>query len=182
MLKRKKLPKISLLQSKHRENRIRQEKIKAEQKYFAIQQAMILSTMILETKMQLQSLMISAAKSTADAKFSLGEYMRQLGPVGVVAFAASIGGVLASIVSARRQAQAEIAGLSNVPVSLGGGAGGGSAAPATPIFNVVGASQTSQLAQTIAGAEDRVVRAYVVPSDVTTAQQLERNIIEGASI
>ena len=164
------------------ENRIRQEKIKAEQKYFAIQQAMILSTMILETKMQLQSLMISAAKSTADAKFSLGEYMRQLGPVGVVAFAASIGGVLASIVSARRQAQAEIAGLSNVPVSLGGSAGGGSAAPATPIFNVVGASQTSQLAQTIAGAEDRVVRAYVVPSDVTTAQQLERNIIEGASI
>lgn len=164
------------------ENRIRQEKIKAEQKYFAIQQAMILSTMILETKMQLQSLMISAAKSTADAKFSLGEYMRQLGPVGVVAFAASIGGVLASIVSARRQAQAEIAGLSNVPVSLGGSAGGGSAAPATPIFNVVGASQTSQLAQTIASAEDRVVRAYVVPSDVTTAQQLERNIIEGASI
>lgn len=164
------------------ENRIRQEKIKAEQKYFAIQQAMILSTMILETKMQLQSLMISASKSTADAKFSLGEYMRQLGPVGVVAFAASIGGVLASIVSARRQAQAEIAGLSNVPVSLGGSAGGGSAAPATPIFNVVGASQTSQLAQTIASAEDRVVRAYVVPSDVTTAQQLERNIIEGASI
>lgn len=171
---------LTAIQAK--ENRIRQEKIKAEQKYFAIQQAMILSTMILETKMQLQSLMISASKSTADAKFSLGEYMRQLGPVGVVAFAASIGGVLASIVSARRQAQAEIAGLSNVPVSLGGSAGGGSAAPATPIFNVVGASQTSQLAQTIAGAEDRVVRAYVVPSDVTTAQQLERNIIEGASI
>lgn len=171
---------LTAIQAK--ENRIRQEKIKAEQKYFAIQQAMILSTMILETKMQLQSLMISASKSTADAKFSLGEYMRQLGPVGVVAFAASIGGVLASIVSARRQAQAEIAGLSNVPVSLGGSVGGGSAAPATPIFNVVGASQTSQLAQTIAGAEDRVVRAYVVPSDVTTAQQLERNIIEGASI
>ena len=171
---------LTAIQAK--ENRIRQEKIKAEQKYFAIQQAMILSTMILETKMQLQSLMISASKSTADAKFSLGEYMRQLGPVGVVAFAASIGGVLASIVSARRQAQAEIAGLSNVPVSLGGSAGGGSAAPATPIFNVVGASQTSQLAQTIASAEDRVVRAYVVPSDVTTAQQLERNIIEGASI
>lgn len=171
---------LTAIQAK--ENRIRQEKIKAEQKYFAIQQAMILSTMILETKMQLQSLMISAAKSASDAKFSIGEYMRQLGPVGVVAFAASIGGVLASIVSARRQAQAEIAGLSNVPVSLGGSAGGGSAAPATPIFNVVGASQTSQLAQTIASAEDRVVRAYVVPSDVTTAQQLERNIIEGASI
>ena len=171
---------LTAIQAK--ENRIRQEKIKAEQKYFAIQQAMILSTMILETKMQLQSLMISAAKSASDAKFSIGEYMRQLGPVGVVAFAASIGGVLASIVSARRQAQAEIAGLSNVPVSLGGGAGGGTSASVAPIFNVVGASGTNQLAEAISAVDQQPLRAYVVASDVTSAQALERSIVEGASI
>lgn len=51
-----------------------------------------------------------------------------------------------------------------------------------PAFNVVGATQTSQLAQTIAGAEDKPLRAYVVASDVTTAQELERSTIEGASI
>ena len=51
-----------------------------------------------------------------------------------------------------------------------------------PAFNVVGATQTSQLAQTIAGAEDKPIKAFVVASDVTTAQELERSTIEGASI
>ena len=51
-----------------------------------------------------------------------------------------------------------------------------------PDFNVVGATQTSQLAQTIAGAEDKPIKAFVVASDVTTAQELERSTIEGASL
>ena len=51
-----------------------------------------------------------------------------------------------------------------------------------PAFNVVGATQTSQLAQTIAGAEDKPIKAFVVASDVTTAQELERSTIEGASL
>ena len=63
-------------------------------------------------------------------------------------------------------------------------ASGGGSTPSIqpPAFNVVGATQTSQLAQTIAGAEDKPLRAYVVASDVTTAQELERSTIEGASI
>ena len=44
-----------------------------------------------------------------------------------------------------------------------------------PAFNVVGATQTSQLAQTIAGAEEKPVRAYVVESEITTMQQLARS-------
>ena len=51
-----------------------------------------------------------------------------------------------------------------------------------PDFNIVGASQQSQLAQTIAQAEQQPTRAYVVAEDVTTAQQLDRNIIQGASL
>lgn len=51
-----------------------------------------------------------------------------------------------------------------------------------PAFNVVGATQTSQLAQTISQAEDKPIKAFVVASDVTTAQELERSTIEGASI
>lgn len=51
-----------------------------------------------------------------------------------------------------------------------------------PAFNVVGATQTSQLAQTISQAEQQPVKAFVVASDVTTAQELERSTIEGASI
>lgn len=65
-----------------------------------------------------------------------------------------------------------------------GSGGGGAATPVieAPDFNIVGASPTNQLAQTIATAEQQPLRAFVVSDDVTTAQQLDRNIIEGASL
>ena len=75
--------------------------------------------------------------------------------------------------------------------ALGGGGGGSSSssvstdersAPVPPSFNVVGAAPESQLAQTIGERQDTPVKAYVVSNDVTTAQSLDRNIIESASI
>ena len=69
---------------------------------------------------------------------------------------------------------------STPPISSAGGGGGGGAQP--PAFNVVGASGESQLADAIGGQTQRPSRAYVVSNDVTTAQELDRNIIEGASI
>ena len=64
-----------------------------------------------------------------------------------------------------------------------GSTGGAIATPsAPPAFNVVGQSQTSQLAQTIASQQNEPVKAYVVSDDVSTAQSLDRNIVEGASI
>ena len=55
--------------------------------------------------------------------------------------------------------------------------------PATPpAFNVVGASDTNQLAEAISGREQKPVKAFVVSSDVSNAQSLDRNIIETASI
>ena len=53
---------------------------------------------------------------------------------------------------------------------------------APPAFNVVGQGETSQLADAIGGQANQPVRAYVVSNDVTTAQGLERNIVEGATI
>ena len=58
--------------------------------------------------------------------------------------------------------------------------GGSSSQP--PQFNVVGTSGTNQLAETIAGKTNEPMKAYVVASDVTTAQSLERNIVSSASI
>ena len=60
------------------------------------------------------------------------------------------------------------------------GAGGGGSAP--PQFNIVGATETSQLADAVAGQTQQPVQAYVVANDVTTAQSLENNIVEGATI
>lgn len=67
-----------------------------------------------------------------------------------------------------------------LPSGSAGGAGGGAGIEA-PDFNVVGASEQSQLAQTIAGAEAQPVRAFVVGKDVSTQQELDRNITNTAS-
>lgn len=59
---------------------------------------------------------------------------------------------------------------------------GGGAAPSPPQFNIVGQDSNNQLAQTIATQEQQPVQAYVVANDVTTAQSLNNNIVEGASL
>lgn len=51
-----------------------------------------------------------------------------------------------------------------------------------PTFNVVGASSQNQLAQAIAAQTSTPIKTYVVTSDVTSGQELERKIVEGASI
>jgi len=63
-----------------------------------------------------------------------------------------------------------------------GASSGGRAAPAAPAFNVVGASSTNQLAQTIGNQQQQPIKAYVVANDVTTQQSLDRNIVQSASI
>lgn len=60
--------------------------------------------------------------------------------------------------------------------------GGGSTGAQGPAFNIVGAGGQSQLAQAVASQQRQPVKAYVVAGDVTTAQSLERNRIEQASI
>jgi len=71
----------------------------------------------------------------------------------------------------------------------GGGGGGGASAPSggapsmtAPSFNTVGSSSTNQLAQTIGQQSQTPQRSFVVASDVTTAQAMDRNIISNASI
>jgi hypothetical protein len=72
------------------------------------------------------------------------------------------------------------------PAGLGSSGGGGGSIPAMPsappAFNVVGQGGSSQLADAIGGQANQPMRAYVVSNDVTTAQGLERNIVEGATI
>ena len=54
--------------------------------------------------------------------------------------------------------------------------------PMPPEFNTVGASNTNQLADAIGGQSQQPIQTFVVASDVTTAQGLERNIVTGATI
>jgi hypothetical protein len=100
-----------------------------------------------------------------------------IGPaLGIAAAGAAVAGGLKQIQSIKSV---------KVPNSGGGGAsvgGGVGAAPAPPSFNVVGASGSSQLADAIGGQSQQPVQAYVVANDITTAQSLQNNIVEGATI
>ena len=67
----------------------------------------------------------------------------------------------------------------------GSGSGGGAAAaPRPPSYNVIGQTSAgdNMIADTIAGVNDRPMRAYVVDSDVTSTQELSRNTANEASI
>jgi len=88
-----------------------------------------------------------------------------------------------------------ISGIANVkkilsvktpPVSGGSASPSGSPTPAPlsvpPAFNIVGASGTNQLATAIGEQSQQPVQAFVVSSEVTTAQELDRNIIDEATI
>jgi hypothetical protein len=74
--------------------------------------------------------------------------------------------------------------LKTDPKTASGGSAPTGSAPSSqpPAFNIVGASGTNQLAETIAGQNERPIKAFVTSQDVTTAQSLERNIVDGASI
>ena len=91
-------------------------------------------------------------------------------------------------------AAVNIATIKSTNPSGGGGGGGGGvkapsgggasvgAAPTPPSFNVVGSSENSVLADTVASQTNEPVQAYVVSNDVTTAQSLQNNIVDGATI
>jgi hypothetical protein len=51
-----------------------------------------------------------------------------------------------------------------------------------PGFNAVGSSDTNQLADAIGGQSQQPVQAFVVSNDISTAQELDRNIVQGATI
>ena len=97
--------------------------------------------------------------------------------LGYVATAASI---ISGIVSA--------ASASKTAISAAGGSAGATPTveptptPSAPAFNIVGQTETSQLAETITGQSQEPIQAFVVSNDVTTAQSLQRNIVEGATI
>jgi hypothetical protein len=84
-------------------------------------------------------------------------------------------------------AATNIAKIKSTNPSGGSGGGGASApsggsAPTPPAFNVVGSSDSNQLADAIGGQSQQPVQAFVVANDVTTAQSLQNNIVEGATI
>tara|TARA_R110000823_G_scaffold122309_1_gene247645 strand:+ start:1453 stop:3369 length:1917 start_codon:yes stop_codon:yes gene_type:complete len=97
-----------------------------------------------------------------------------------------LGGIAAAAAVASGIATVKKIAATKTPGPSGGGGGGGSGPtpiPAkAPAFNIVGSGGTNQLAEAIGETEQQPVKAFVVSNDVTSAQSLERNIVESASI
>ena len=96
----------------------------------------------------------------------------------IVGYAAQAVGIISAIKSAMKASKAATKGMGGATPSIEAPNAGSQ----SPAFNVVGASGETQLADAIGSQTQQPTRAYVVSNDVTTAQELDRNIIEGASI
>jgi hypothetical protein len=90
---------------------------------------------------------------------------------------------IAAIVAQAASGIAAINSKSNVPTGIGGGGGESSAVSVeAPDFNVVGAGGVSQLAAGLAGITGKPIQAFVVSKEISSAQELDRNITGNASL
>lgn len=101
--------------------------------------------------------------------------------IAYAAQAVGIGSSIASAVGKAKSSVGSVGGGVNIP-SVSTPSAPAVAAPQAPAFNIVGASETNQLAEAIGTQQQKPVKAFVVSNDVSTAQELDRNIVQGASI
>ena len=121
---------------------------------------------------------IGIAQATIDTFIGANKALAQGGIAGPIAAAGIIATGIANVATIVKTKIPSTKGSA----ASGGSGGGGGSAPQPPSFNIVGASETNQLADAIGGQSQQPVQAYVVANDVTTAQSLQNNIVEGATI
>ena len=143
---------------------------KSQKKAFNIQKAT-----------QIASATIDTYKSATSAFSSLSG-IPIVGPV--LGGIAAAGAVAAGIMNIKKIKNTQFEGGAEPSAGGGGGGGGGGGdmggggAPQAPQFNVVGNNGMNQLAQ----LQQKPVQAFVVSSEMTSAQALERNRINNATI
>jgi hypothetical protein len=155
---------------------------------FIAKQALALRELIMNAKNTLSKASMNAAEAGTDvakgAAKAAGSAPFPANLIPIAGYAIQAIGIVSSIRSAMKTAQetaSEAGGTGgsapriSTPATSGGGA-------TPPAFNIVGQGGSSQLAEAIGGQEKQPLKAYVVSQDVTTAQSLDRNIIETTSL
>jgi len=178
--------KINSLSQKNAKNEIYWEKLTQDQKAKIISGGLNnLATILGQETAAGKAAAIASA--TIDTFQSAQASYKSLAGIPVVGPALGVAAAGAAIASGFKQVQAirstKLPTLAGQPSpDVGGGGTASPQAAQIPSFNIVGQTGTNQLADAIAGQNGSPVKAFVVASDVTTAQSLERNIIEGASL
>lgn len=129
------------------------------------------------------------AATTISTFQSAQDSYKSLAGIPIVGVPLGIAAAGAAIVAGLKTVQKITA--TPVPKVAGAASSGGATATPTPTapplpnppsINTIGTGGVNQLAAAIGETETQPVQAFVVANDVTTAQGLERNIIDGASI
>jgi len=139
-------------------------------KMFAIEMVQIAKKQVANATATAQEIALAGIAATGKASMSLGAFVAALGPFGIAAFAATIGGVIASIISARKNAKSQIAAISG---GAGGGGGGGVQVGSAPSQGLANLEDTS--APQFSGAQP-AIRTFVLSGDVTSAQEADSKI------
>jgi len=155
----------------------------------------------IQTEQQIQQAKLALASQFGNQKAaSVGQIVANTGIANAKAVAASpltagqpfvtINSISAglSIASSLAQAQKAIQQIQSAgpgaSSGVGSTGGGGVNIPTTqaPSFNIVGSDPQTQLADAIGQQAQKPVKAFVVAGDVSTAQSLDRNIIQESSL
>jgi hypothetical protein len=128
---------------------------------------------------------IANAKAVAASPLTLGQPFVALNTISAgISIASSVAGAAKAISQLNSNKQTP----SQAPALKGGGRASAPSIPTetpqaqAPSFNITDTTGVNQLAESIGGQSQRPVRTFVVASDVTTAQNLDNNIIEGAVV
>ena len=152
---------------------------------FLAKQSLILKEQIANAKAAIGRIGMTATESAADGVKGIGKaFASAPPPLNNIPAAIAVGQAAATAISMVRAVAKAKQSASQM-----GGTGGSTpsvsaptVASTPPAFNVVGQAPENQLAETIAGQQQQPVKAFVVSDEVSTAQALDRNIIESASI
>ena len=151
---------------------------------FIAKQLLAGKEMLMEAKNTLGKINLKAAESSVDTAAGASKTASIGFPQNIpflIGYAAQAVGIIGAIKSAVGAAKGTIgaAGAGGSTPTIQSPRGASAAAPS---FNIVGQGGTNQLAESIGNQEKQPIKAYVVSNDVTTAQSMERNIVESASI
>ena len=141
-----------------------------------------------ETLMDLKRITFKGTQAVGESAVNAAQNVSQSSKIGfpqnIITIAAAIGQGISIISSVKKAvAKTKAAGTGSAATPSVPAVGGSSASEALePAFNVVGASGSNQIAEALGASNDRPIKTYVTATDVSSAQSMERNIVEGATI
>ena len=173
------------IEASGQESKIGQALLKVKQAMALAELAMKMNSYIQTMKMQAQEGLNSTAIKGAEQSASINVGFANASKLGPpfnaipLALMAIQAGLMVKNMAKSKKEMKKVAGRFG-----GGGIGGGAAAPQAPNFNVIGQTSAGEnlIADTIQGANQRPIRAFVVDKDVTSSQELARNTETIASI